>query len=417
MSRLVQSLTALRAPQHILAALEILQLQTPSADRLTFLTDAERQRFLKWCDDRQLTLMLSQACRSRLPAWALEPTLQKTARYELRFRRLKKELFEIAESLDQASLEFVMLKGLSHAPALTPNAQLRAQGDIDLWLIGSSAHKAQDVLKKLGYVPLLDSKSRHLPPMGRPSNWQWRGDPFDPEMPISVELHYDLWSEAEEYIAVPDIEQFWERKKLRDFDGHKINVLCDEDLLGFAALHLMLHLLHGDLPLQRAWEIARFLDTHMDDEFFWTSWRNAHSTALAQVETSIFHIVTDWFGCRSRQELGADVQKLPVPVKSWLGKFSLAPLTREWAPNKLEIWLHLAFISSRKDKAFVLFRRLFPTSLPFFVDRAVPRPSLPVKLLKCARQLNLLLNRLVHHVVTFFPTIFDGVRWYWLRKS
>jgi hypothetical protein len=37
---------------------------------------------------------------------------------------------------------------------------------------------------------------------------------------------------------------------------------------GFAALHLLLHLLHGDLPLQRAWEIARFLGTHACDEDF-----------------------------------------------------------------------------------------------------------------------------------------------------
>jgi Uncharacterised nucleotidyltransferase len=417
LNQLTASLTGLRAPQHILAALELLQFQTPSADRLDSLTQTERRRFLDWCDNRQLTLMLSQICGSGLPTWVMEPTLQKTARYDLRFRRLKRELFEIVDAFDDANLEFVMLKGLSHAPALTRDPQLRAQGDIDLWLIGSSVHRAQQVLKKLGYVPLLDSKSRHLPPMGRPSNWRWRGDLFDAEMPISVELHYDLWSEQAECIAFPDLEQFWNRKIIRNFDGHNINVLCDADLLGFAGLHLFLHLLHGELPLQRAWEIARFLDTHVSDESFWKSWRSSHPAALRQVETCIFYLVTEWCGCHARQELGAGVHELPIMVKSWFARFSLAPLTREWAPNKSEIWLHLAFIPRRKDKARVLFRRLLPTSIPRFGDRATSQTLSIAKLVRFVRQLRLVMTRLARHVVTFFPTVFDGLRWYWLRNS
>jgi Uncharacterised nucleotidyltransferase len=404
------------APAHIAAALEVLQFQNASADRLAVLDDAERRRFLEWCDARQVTLMLPHVCGSPLPAWVTGQALHKATRYEPRFERLKRQLFEIAEALNAASLEFVLLKGLSHAPALTPDARLRAQGDIDLWLIGSSAYEAQDVLRRLGYVPLLDSKSRHLAPMARPSNWEWQGDLFDPEMPISVELHYELWSEQAEYIAVPELQQFWDRRKPRNFDGHKINVLCDEDLLGFATLHLMLHLLHGDLPLQRAWEIARFLDAHSTDEFFWMSWQSSHPVALRQLETSMFYLVTKWFECRSRQELETDVQGLPPMVKLWLERSSVALLAREWEPNKLEIWLHLALISTRKAQARLLFRRLIPLSLPSFADRAVSPTSSTAKLLKFYRQRRLVTARLVRHLVTFFPTLLGGLRWFLLRK-
>jgi hypothetical protein len=410
------SLTALKAPQHILAALELLQFQNASADRFAFLSDSEQRQFTEWCDFRQLTLLLPYVCGSQMPAWVHERIVQTTARYELRFKRLKQELFEIVEALDASGLEFVMLKGLSHAPALTPEARFRAQGDIDLWLIGSSVYKARDVLTSMGYVPLLASKSRHLAPMGRPSSWKWQGDLFDPSMPVSVELHYELWSEQEDYIAVPELQQFWERKQLRAFDGHKINVLCDEDLLGFAALHLLLHLLHGELPLQRAWEIARFLDTHVNDDLFWESWRNSHSIPLRHLETAVFHLVTKWFDCHSRQELGADFQRLPAKVKCWLGDFWVAPLAREWAPNKSEVWLHLALISERKYKARVLFRRLIPHSLPTFGDRAISQPSSLAKLLRSCRQLRLLTTRISRHLVTFFPTVFEGVRWFWLGR-
>ncbi len=417
MKDLIRSLQATKAPQHILAGIELLQFQGPSTHRLACLAEAERHRFLQWCDDRQLTLLLSHVCGALLPAWVTASALQRTARYELRFERLKLELFEIVDAFNAAGVEFVMLKGLSHAPAFTPDARLRAQGDIDLWLIGSSVYKGRDVLRSLGYVPLLESKSRHLSPMGRPSNWQWRGDMFDPEMPISVELHYELWNEHGEYISVPGLEQFWSRKQLRNFDGRDINVLCDADLLGFAALHFLLHLLHGDLPLQRAWEIATFLETHAGDECFWTSWRSSHPDALRELEISIFYIVTKWFGYRLRQELRADVQQLPAKVKSWLAEFSLAPLARDWAPNKSEIWLHLAFIRKRFDKARVLFRRLLPASMPGFVDRAVTQASSLARLLRFARQLRFTLTRLVRHFVTFFPTVMDGLRWFRLRKS
>jgi hypothetical protein len=413
----MKSLEGIRAPQHIRAAFELLQFQAPSTDRLAVLSEAERHRFADWCDARQLTLMLSQLCSSPLPAWVIGPALQKAAEHELRFERLKQELFEIVDAFHTAGLEFVMLKGLSHAPAFTPDARLRAQGDIDLWLIGSSVYKGQDVLRSLGYVPLLQSKSRHLSPMARPSKWQWRGDIFDPEMPISVELHYELWSEREEYIAVPDLEQFWERKRLRDFQGRKINVLCDADLLGFAALHFLLHLLHGDLPLQRAWEIARFLDTHVYDEVFWTSWRSSHSAALRQLETTMFYLVTNWFECHFRQGLRADVQTLPTIVQSWLAEFSLAPLAREWAPNKSEIWLHLAFVRDRIDRARILFRRLLPRGLPCFADRATSDTSTLPKLVRVVRQLRLVLSRFVRHFVTFLPTLFDGLRWFWPHTS
>jgi hypothetical protein len=417
LNKFIESLSTLNAPPHILAALELFLFHNASEDRLALLSETEQRRFFMWCDTRQLTLALSHVGGPRLPAWVLKPVHERAACYELRFQQLKRQLFQIVEALDLAGLEFVMLKGLSHAPALTPDARLRAQGDIDLWLRGSSVYKAQKVLSHLGYRPVLESKSRHLAPMGRPSSWKWRGDLFDPEMPISVELHYELWSEQTEYISVPDIQQFWERKKLRDFDGRQINVLCDEDLLGFAALHLLLHLLHGDLPLQRAWEIARFLDAHVSDEPFWRSWRTSHPAVLKQLEISVFDLVTKWFQCRLNQELRADFQRLPPMVKLWLEKYCLAPLAREWAPNKLEILLHFAFLSNSKDRVRVLFRRLTPISVPTFSDRVQVQESAAASLLKILRRFRLISRRLVYHLITFLPALFDGIRWLWLCKS
>jgi hypothetical protein len=417
LTQTITSLECFGAPQHILAAFELLQFQTPSADRLDCLSEGERRRFLKWCDVRQLTFLLPEVCSSRLPPWVTQQVIPKRQRYEQRYKRLKQELFEIVEAFNAESLEFVMLKGLSHAPTFTPDALLRAQGDIDLWFSGPSVYKGQDVLRSLGYVPQLASTSRHLSPMARPSSWKWRGDVFDPQMPISVELHYELWSEEAECIPVSQLHRFWERKKIREFDGHKIHVLCEPDLLAFACLHFFLHLLHGDLPLQRAWEIARFLHTHVENEEFWASWRLSHPADLRIIETCVFSLVSKWFGCRVRRELVAGFQQLPAMAQSWLTDLSLDPLRSEWAPNKSELWLHWAFIPKRRYKARVLLRRLLPTSIPSFADRANSQSSLLSNLLMRVRQLRLLTSRLTRHFLTFFPTVLQGLRWFWLAKT
>jgi hypothetical protein len=416
LSPFIEALAASGAPEHMLAALEMLTFRHSSAGRVALLPDNQRQRFFQWCDERQLTLLLSHLGGSQLPDWARHAITPKEAHYELRFERIKRELAEIVEAFDDAKLEFVMLKGLSHSPALTPDARHRAQGDIDLWLLGPSVYKAQDVLSGLGYVSLRGAKSRHLAPMGKPSSWVWRGDMFDPEMPISVELHYELWSDRAEYIRVPGLEQFWERKRLRAFDGHSINVLCDEDLIGFATLHLLLHLLHGELPLQRAWEIGNFLNMRAQDEPFWRSWQSLHPAPLRQLEVCIFRLVSNWFEWQPRHEWEADIQHLPKLVRSWLEERSLDPIKREWKPNKSEIWLHLGFIDNYRGKARVLARRLLPMSVPTFIDQGGASTPLAAKLQNLWQQLPMLMKRFVRHTVTFFPTLFDGLRLLWARR-
>ncbi|MBV8569423.1 MAG: nucleotidyltransferase family protein [Acidobacteriaceae bacterium] len=417
MSGIIELLAAAKSPPHIAAALELLQFQSTPEGRVCSLSETEQQRFLRWCDDRQLTLMLSHVAKTRLPGWLRDSIAAKADRYELRFERIKRELFQIVAALNGVNLPFLMLKGLSHSPALTPDPRLRAQGDIDLWLPESSIEKGRRILSNLGYVSLLGAKSRHLPPMTPQSNWKWRGDLYDPEMPISVELHYELWSERTEYIRAPGLDQFWDRSVPREFDGHSIQVLCDEDLLGFAALHVLLHLLHGELPLQRAWEIARFLDIHVADEVFWRRWRRSHPAALRQLEVCIFRLVAAWFGCRWREDFDSDVQSLPFMARSWLDKCPLKPVEREWKANKSEVSLHLALINNPLYEICVLLRRLVPISLPFFVDEGASRPQWRMRLARFRRQLPLFVRRFVLHAVTFLPTLFNGLCWFWTRIS
>lgn len=374
------------------AVVDALRFDAPS-QRIAHLLDPE---LLDWCDRRQVTLLLRQLHGAAFPDAVQQRLASCRAAAEQRFARLTTQLFEITDALDDSGIPFVLLKGPTHTPLLAPDAVLRAQGDIDLWCRPADVHAARDVLIALGYVSRPDRRSerRHLAPMARPHNWTWRGDMFDAEMPVHVELHYQLWSDAAEHIAAPGVDEFWSRRVVRNFDGRRIQVLRDEDLVGFAGLHFLMHLLHGDLPLQRAWEIGRFLHMHARDDAFWASWRRLHTPAVRLLEAIAFRVVGIWFGC----DVPGCVheQRLPEGVSIWLDRWAMSPLERVARPNKDELWLQLALIASRANRARVFRRRLFPDGLP---------------------NVNMRSARLAHHLRTLAPTLAGAARWLWLTRS
>lgn len=396
----------------MIAALAALHFQSQSTEGLRRLEDFEWQQLLDWCDARQLTFLLPFICSDSLPSAVSRRISECRNRHTERFVRLKRELAEIAQTLNAAGLNFVLLKGLTHSPRLTPEPLMRMQGDIDLWLKSDSVCRARDILAELGYIPLQGSKCRHLPPMARRSEWKWRGDRFDPDMPISVELHYELWSSEAEYFGFPELDRFWDRTQIRVFDGYPIRVLQDEDLLGFAALHLLLHVLHGELPMQRAWEIANFLHREARNDAFWNSWKKFHSGALRQSEVLIFELVHRWLGCELPPAVQEELSGLPEGVGVWLRHYSFSPLKSQFQPNKDDLWLHLALVKSRWRQVCVLTRRLAPMCIPGFADRA----NEGSRLFRMFRQKKLLFSRMRHHVSALLPTLYQGFRWMWLSR-
>jgi hypothetical protein len=189
-----------------------------------------------------------------------------------------------------------------------------------------------------------------------------------------------------------------------------VRTLCDEDLLGFAALHLLAHLLHGDLPLQRAWEIANFLNTRAHDEVFWRAWQQIHPSEIRQLEVLIYQLVSLWFGCELSEQIQRECETLSRTVRAWLNTFPFSPLTGQFRPNKDELWLHLA-LASPANGARILFRRLFPLQLPGFTDQFDDRSRLRA-LRRMFRQRDLIASRAAHHLRTLLPAVAQGTRWF-----
>ena len=401
-------LSAARIPEHALAVMEALRFDGDGS-RLAALDDAGHRKMLEFCDRAQLTLLVNSLRRDALPDWVRDRIDRNLADYSQRFERLTRSLFEMAAALDERGIEFVLVKGLAHAPDFTPDALLRAQGDIDLWTKPHEAAAAAAALREIGFVPVCESEGRHLPPMSRETQWEWRGDFFAPDLPISVDLHYELWDGRAERIPGPDESDFWSRRTTAWLDGHPVQVLSPPDSLAFAALHLLMHLLHGDLRLQRAWEIARFLNERESDDAFWAKWRQCHSDSLRRLEAIIFQLVADWFGAALSATAEEEIEALPEDVQLWIERYGLSPVEALFHPNKDEIWLHVSLAKGLRDKCSIFLRRVLPLRVPAQAATQASTAS------QAKLNVAYMGRRALHHARTLAPALAGAARWQWAR--
>ena len=384
------------------AILDALRLPQGDTAKLRALTEPEWSDLLRLTDQAHLTLTLHALCRDAMPP-AIQSRLEQNAQNNARkFARLKSEFHEIAATLAAHNLDFIVLKGFTHSPDFTPDPLWRAQSDLDLWLQPAQVHAAYDALRALGYVPASDTEGRHLPPLVRSTVFTWRGDFFDPAIPIPVDLHYRLWDDALERIPAPGLEAFWLRRQTRHLDQRPIQVLHPADSVAFAALHHLLHVLRGDARLQRAWEIAAFLTRRAADSSFWNTWRELHPPQLRRLEAVALSLSSAWFHAPLPDAVQDELDRLPPRAKHWFARHAWAPVENLVTPNKHELFLHLSLIEDRPSQAAIFRRRVFPTK-----TLTAPEDSSTATLSTLRHRA----ARLLHHARTLPATILEAARW------
>jgi MFS family permease len=344
------------------AALAALHLAEPSCEALRRLTAEEWQSALDYCGQHRLTLPLRATARDAMPPDVAAATDRDASRYRERIQQFADLYAGLHKRLGAAGLSFVALKGLPSALSLGMPIGNRVQYDVDLYLPRGAAEKAQELLSRSGWSPVkaMDGfPTDHLPVLLPATDWKWRGDLFDLEMPISVDLHFRFWAEDIERLRAPRVEEFWERRRTCRIAGAEIGVLAPPDALGYAALHLLRHVLRGSAKAFHVYEIALILQQRAADEAFWSEWAASHSPELRRLESVIFRLASEWFGCPMPA-----AAELPDAAAAWFEDFALSPATQEFRPNKDDLWLHIALLDSRADAWRVARRRLVPGNLP-----------------------------------------------------
>lgn len=288
---------------------------------------------LAFTDRAQLTLLLS---RFELDSDTREHVDGALARNAVRVARMTAAYEQIAPAFDH-----IVLKGFTHVPDFTNDPRLRVQYDLDLYVPPEQKEIARDALRGLGYESIGGMEGLamdHLPTMVRRTGWQWRGDYFDPELPPAVEVHFRFWDSPTERLGAEGLDEFWDRR-----EGNQLTLV---DRLGYAALHLTRHILRGNVRPSHVWEIARFLDTHHDAEF-WGHWHELHSPSLRRIEAVAFLLAKEWFACSLPDAAEAEIEALPARVHRWFEVYRWSSLEANFKPNKHELWLHTSLLDWR----------------------------------------------------------------------
>jgi hypothetical protein len=322
-----------------------------------------------------------------------------------------RRLIQAFREIDNAvKSPFLALKGFANWGQFTTDPPSRIQYDLDLYCPDTAA-EVYAALLGLDYVSIPGGEkfpTDHLPAMVRKTGWQWRGDFFDPEIPISVDLHFRLWDERTEGFPAPGVDQFWSRRVQQDVDGLPYMALHPVDALGYAALHLLRHLLRGDVRAANIHELACFLHQNAVNDEFWSCWRDLHKPELRRLQAICFRLGAAWFDCRLSPIAQAEVDSLDRPIRRWFEQCAASPAEAFFRPNKDELGLHLCLLDSFRKKSAVLRRRLFPTRLPGPLDSVfIPaeRMTWGVRLLKGWQYGKYVVGRGAFHARALLPTL------------
>ncbi|HLH42255.1 MAG TPA: nucleotidyltransferase family protein [Bryobacteraceae bacterium] len=346
---------------------------------------------IAFTDRFQLTLHLRGV--EGLPLRVEGEIAGRLAKNRARRERLWEAYGEVSQALKAAGVEFVALKGFTHETGFGI-AENRLQYDLDFLCQREDRARAGRALVQAGYAPHTGKSlsPEHARPFVRPFQWKWRGDYYDPEIPIAVELHDTIWDLEPDRIRI-DTAAFWSRRTELVAGGEPIPAWCEADRLGFAALHLLRHTLRNDARPAHAFELAQFVRERREDSGFWEEWRRLRDPGLRVLELAGLRLATEWFGGgKALRPAGG----LPGKVEGWFRQFGWSPIANLMGSNKDAVWLHLALLENWRDRAAVLGRKLAPLRLP--------------------HQDANLAGRIGYHARALGPTLSRGLRW-WLRRS
>jgi hypothetical protein len=337
----------MKVPPPVRALLQLLSGSAPDPP----LTDDQQRSLLELADRTHCTLYLQGFEAGNRLAQNAE-----------RRRKLWLAYDEAAAAFTKSGIEFVLLKGFTHEADFGIEPARRYQSDLDFLCLPEDIPRARAALEQAGYRAhgSVDLSDNHARPLVKPFTWRWRGDHFDPELPISIELHHTLWSFGRDRIRVPEVHEFWNRRTNLSIETRAVPTLAEPDRMAFAALHVLRHILRNDARPAHAFELACAMNRRADDARFWETWTRLHDPHCRALQAIAFQFASRWFGCKLSPAAERECRALPEPVHAWFQSYALSPLVNLLEPNKDVLWLHLALLPCRVDRLAVAFHKLIP---------------------------------------------------------
>jgi hypothetical protein len=405
-----------RASSELLTIVRSLNFSVDHTEELRGRSPAQWAELLSLTDEAHITLPFAQRCRSVMPGGIRDRHDQNLARHAARHERILEEHTRVEHAMRARGVEFLVLKGLAHTTLHGSDSYLRPQYDIDLDCPPESAPAALEAARSLGYeaVWTADQNADHHPVMIRRTGWRWRGDYYDPDQPLALELHYRFWNPNLGF-SVHGADDFWRRRMRGVFDGIVLPALNPRDRLTYAAWHALRHLLGGNLRIRHVYELARFLQESAGEHDFWFEWRREGAPSERLAESISLRLAKEWFACKVNPVVEDYIATLPPDVERWFGLFAFSPIG---SPNKDELFLNLCLARKTQDRVRIAARRVFPVRVPVSAPAAhVARHSLRSRSRNVANQAWFMARRVLHHLRTLAPVARSGFRWWLADRS
>lgn len=406
-------------PLQARAVLSALQFRGRQTEVLHALSDLEWNDILSRWEFNRCLVPLRLTCGDELPEWVRLQIDRRVGDNVARLERIKTDYSRFSNGLRAIGASHLVIKGFTLWPGFVDHPRFRLQSDIDVYCPPESILRARDVLMDLGYEPEKGQDSAladHLPSMVPRSTWKWTGNFYDPEMPVSIELHHCFWNEKLMRLRPKGLDQFWLRRKDRQLDGITFPALSEVDTFGYAALHLTRNILRCYPSAYQIYELARFLHVSSNNQLFWEDWRETHDESLRRLEAISCHAAALCFACQLPEEMETEIACLPAAVKTWFDGFSNLLLSQHFLPSKNFLWLHTSLVESAMDKLSIIRERLLPKSPPLeFVDLqdVAKQKKTRISLGRRSKLIAYLFSRLPFHLRMVPVTLWSGLRFWW----
>lgn len=353
-----------RIDKHRAAVLAALQLQGASAEALLSFDDAGWLEVLTLSDRMQLTLPLALRSFRKFPCWVNERLSRNLADTAGRFECARATYREVAAALSGAGVPHLVLKGFTQSPDFVRAPQYRMQSDIDLYTDKEHLHAAVRALEEIGYesngAEDIYRFADHVPTLIRHRDWKPTPSPYDPKMPLALDVHHCLWNPAVSLIQLPDVDDFWNRRIERKLGELSFPALPPIDHLGYFALHILRELFASGRALHHALELATFLHERTDDLAFWAEWQSQHSPRLRQMQAVPLALAGAAFSSRLPDAVHEQIARLPVGLRVWIETCGGDLLAQTYPRTRDGRLLQLLLSDSASVRRAVLWRALSP---------------------------------------------------------
>lgn len=408
---------------------EYLGFQVPSSEsrsKLILSGDAAWQQALTMTDTAGLTLHLRARLIERRDFSALPPSIQDRLECSFtdniaRSEAISGELAELNLLFQSQGMRYLNLKGQLLYPDFVDQIEHRVQYDHDFLFAPEDLSHAYQILLDSGYVPVPSSEKvqvGHLPTLIKQTNWQWKGNLYDPEIPRGIEVHFQLWDSEYELISIHSLEEIWKDATSRNIGSISMPVLSRKHMLLHCVLHTLRHLLRNDLRLSHLYELAYFIqrsagDLTLWEDFFALTHRCANSKEAAatmfELACHVFNFIPTAI---VRQSIA---EHLTASSYLWIHRYGRLESIHCYRRSKKAVLLHLGFIDGSFSKLALLWKKMIPRHLPlsaFGVQTPREKQNLRFRTAKALHDGCNILGRTYFQVLSLIDLLIQLPGWY-----